>query len=231
MPIDAVLFDFSGTLMRVEPAVSWVRAALRMTGRSLDDADVARYAAELESAGALPGGQSPRSIPPGLQGLWDERDRDITHHRDLYVALSHQVPLPYPELYDALYERHWDPAAWHPYPDAEPVLRELARRNVGVAVVSNIGWDVRPVFRAHGLDDLIATYALSFEHGIQKPDARLFAVACDALGVAPEHALMVGDDAVADAGAAAIGCAVHLVRHRPVDQRPDGLLPVLRLVG
>ncbi|WP_049580304.1 HAD family hydrolase [Streptomyces sp. SBT349] len=231
MAVKGVLFDFSGTLMRVEPAVSWLRAALRLTGTSMDEAEVIRRAAELEEAGALPGGASPREVPPALRELWRKRDVDGTHHRALYTGLARQVPLPDPALYDALYDRHWQPAAWRPYPDAEPVLRELARRGVGVAVVSNIGWDLRPIFRAHGLDGLVEAFVLSCEHGIQKPDPRLFAVACDALGLAPEHALMVGDNARADGGAAALGCAVHLVEHRPADERPDGLLPVLRLVG
>ena len=120
------------------------------------------------------------------------------------------------------------PAAWRPYPDAAEVLGELRRRGVRVAVVSNIGWDLRPVFRAHGLDPLVDAYALSYEHGVQKPDPRLFRAACDALGVAPRDALMVGDDRRADAGAAALGCRVHLVDHLPVDRRPDGLRAVAR---
>jgi putative hydrolase of the HAD superfamily len=41
---------------------------------------------------------------------------------------------------------------------------------------------------------------------------------------------MVGDDRVADAGAAALGCPVHLVDHLPVDRRPNALRAVLDLV-
>lgn len=43
--------------------------------------------------------------------------------------------------------------------------------------------------------------------------------------------LMVGDDAVADAGAAALGCPVRLVEHLPVEQRPNGLSAVLGPLG
>jgi putative hydrolase of the HAD superfamily len=42
---------------------------------------------------------------------------------------------------------------------------------------------------------------------------------------------MVGDDRRADGGAANLGCGVHLVEHRPVTERPDGLRPVLDLIG
>ena len=64
------------------------------------------------------------------------------------------------------------------------VLGALRERGLGIGVVSNIGWDLRPVFRAHGLDALVDAYALCYEHGVQKPDARLFRAACDALGTA-----------------------------------------------
>jgi putative hydrolase of the HAD superfamily len=123
------------------------------------------------------------------------------------------------------------PAAWAPYPDAAEVLRTLRERGVPVGVVSNIGWDLRPVFREHGLDPYVDVYVLSYEHGIQKPDPRLFATACEALGADSHRTLMVGDDRRADGGAAALGCGVHFVDHLPVAERPDGLRPVLDLVA
>jgi putative hydrolase of the HAD superfamily len=122
------------------------------------------------------------------------------------------------------------PAAWQPYPDAAEVLRALRERGVPVGVVSNIGWDPRPVFRAHGLDRWIDVYVLSYEHGVQKPDPQLFSVACEALGADPRRTVMVGDDRRADGGAAALGCRVHFVDHLPAAERPDALLPVLDLV-
>ncbi|WP_086161863.1 HAD family hydrolase [Streptomyces marincola] len=231
MAIAGVLFDFSGTLMRIESAESWLRVAAERTGTAFGPSELAERAAALEAAGALPGGGPPQSVPPELAGLWRERDRDASGHRALYTGLARQVPLPRPELYDVLYERHMEPDAWHPYPDTSRVLAELSDRGLGVAVVSNIGWDLRPLFRSHGLDRWVDAFVLSYEHGVQKPDPRLFREACDALGVPPQQALMVGDDPVADAGAAALGCAVHLVAHLPAGERPDGLLPVLRLVG
>ncbi|TDC25035.1 HAD family hydrolase [Streptomyces sp. 8K308] len=231
MSLKGVMFDFSGTLMRVEPAVSWLRAAAERTGTALPADRLGRYAAALEKAGALPGGAPPRVVPPELAALWRERDRHAAGHRALYTGLARLVPLPEPALYDALYDRHMEPAAWRPYPDSLEVLRGLAARGIGVAVVSNIGWDLRPVLRAHGLDGYVDTYALSFEHGVQKPDPRLFEAACRSLGLPPERVLMVGDSAHADAGAAAIGCAVRLVEHLPADERPSALRPVLDLVG
>ncbi|GAA1514211.1 HAD-IA family hydrolase [Streptomyces synnematoformans] len=228
----AVLFDFSGTLFRVEPAERWLRAVLDAAGIGAGDAAIARYAVALERAGALPGGAFPEWVPEALAEVWRTRDRSMERHRTAYTALARLVALPWPDgVYDALYERHMTPAAWQPYPDAGDVLRGLRERDVRVGVVSNIGWDPRPVFRAHGLDDHVDAYTLSYEHGVQKPDARLFRAACEALAHAPEDVLMVGDDRRADGGAAALGCGYFPVDHLPVGERPDGLRPVLGLVG
>ncbi|MER6127722.1 HAD-IA family hydrolase [Streptomyces sp. NPDC001795] len=232
MAIKGVLFDFSGTLFRIEPTESWLRAVLAEADVTLPEPELVRRAEQLETAGALPGGAFPAEpVPDDLAPLWAVRDRSAEEHRAAYTGLSRQVPLPDPGLHDALYARHMTPAAWRPYPDTVEVLGELRGRGVAVGVVSNIGWDLRPVFREHHVDQYVDTYVLSYEHRIQKPDTRLFALACDALGIAPQDTLMVGDDRRADGGAADLGCAVHFVEHRPVTERPDGLRPVLDLIG
>ncbi|MGW0532347.1 HAD family hydrolase [Streptomyces sp. NPDC003032] len=231
MTIKGVLFDFSGTLFRIEPTDAWLRAVAVGLGVPLTEGELARKAADLERAGALPGGACPVAVPEHLAELWANRDRSAEQHRAAYTGAAREVPLPDPRLYDALYERHMAPEAWRPYGDAQEVLAGLRERGVKVAVVSNIGWDLRPVFRAHGLDPYIDAYVLSYEHAIQKPDTRLFAVACDALGVDPRDALMVGDDRRADGGAADLGCELHFVDHLPAERRPEALRPVLGLIG
>lgn len=225
------MFDFSGTLLRIEPPERWLRAVLGRSGIALPEAESASYAHRLSRAGGQPGGASPEVVPPGLEQLWQERDLSAEHHRTAYTRLAREAELPWEDLYEALYDRHMEPAAWAPYPDTAEVLGELRERGVPVAVVSNIGWDLRPVFREHGLDRFVDVFVLSFEHRIQKPDPRLFRIACEGLGLAPETVAMVGDDPHADAGAAALGCPVHLVDHLPVDRRPDGLRPVLGAFG
>jgi putative hydrolase of the HAD superfamily len=226
----AVLFDFSGTLFRIESTESWLRAVLAEAGITLGEAETARAVRALRLAGAQPGGPVPAHLPDELARLWHIRDESAELHRAAYTGLSRQVPLPEPALHDALYERHMTPAAWTPYPDAAEVLGTLRSRGIGVGVVSNIGWDLRPVFRAHGLDRYVDTYVLSYEHGVQKPDPRLFATACEALGADPRKVLMVGDDPRADGGAATLGCRVHLVDPLPANERPDGLRAVPDLV-
>jgi HAD superfamily hydrolase (TIGR01493 family) len=234
MTIKGCMFDFSGTLMRVESAERWLRAVLTQAG--LDDVpeeELRTYAGRLETAGGLPGGAVPQRVPSSLHRQWQERDLSADNHRAAYTGLAREAELPWGRegLYDALYDRHMTPDAWEPYPDTAEVLAELRRRGIPVAVVSNIAWNLRPVLREHGLDRFVDVVVLSYEHKVQKPDPRLFQVACDALGLAPQQVAMVGDDRRADAGAAALGCTVHLVDHLPVHERRDGLRPVLELVG
>lgn len=230
MTVKGCMFDFSGTVFRIEPAGTWLRAVLRANGLTADADDVAGYARRLEQAGAQPGGAFPGRVPPDLGRLWHDRDLSAEAHRAAYTGLSRTVPLPW-EVHDALYDRHRTPDAWQPYPDAEEVLRTLRERGVPVAVVSNIGWDLRPVFRAHGLAGYVDAFVLSYEQGVKKPDPAIFTLACDALGVPPQDTVMVGDQAAADGGAAALGCRVLLVDPQPVTQRPDALRGVLDLLG
>jgi putative hydrolase of the HAD superfamily len=202
--ITAVMFDFSQTLFRSESTSLWL------------DAGLARMGLEL---------------PEALRELWDRRDLDAASHRAAYQGLSLAAGLPDPALAEVLYDRHMEPEAWRPYPDAKATLRELGRRGVPVAVVSNIGWDPRPLFVHFGLDELIGVYVLSYEHGAKKPDPALFKVALDALGRTGAETLMVGDNPSADGGAVALGCAFHHVLPVPVDERPDALAAVLGMLG
>ncbi|WP_328723230.1 HAD-IA family hydrolase [Streptomyces sp. NBC_00247] len=223
MTIKGVLFDFSGTLFRIESVGSWLRAVFDEQGTVTDEESFDRYVRELTDAGALPGGPAPARVPAALAEVYAARDESAELHRAAYTGLAREVRLPGEGTHDALYARHMSPDAWLPYPDAAQVLGGLRANGTAVGVVSNIGWDLRPVFRAHGLDEFVDAYVLSFEHGVQKPDARLFRTACERLSLRPEDVVMVGDDRHADGGAAALGCGVRFVDHLPVTERPDGL--------
>jgi HAD superfamily hydrolase (TIGR01493 family) len=228
--IKGVMFDFSGTLFRIESAAQWLNAVAASAGLSVPDEELDACAGRMEEFGAQPGGVPPRRVPPHLEALWRERDLTAERHRAAFTALTREAKPPSPDLAEDLYDRSQASGAWQPYPDAEETLHALRGRGIPVAVVSNIGWDMRPVFRDHGVDDLVDAYILSFECGVAKPDPRIFQLACDRLGVAPGDALMVGDDRVSDVGAAALGCRLHLVDPLPVDRRPSALTEVLRLL-
>lgn len=221
---NAVLFDFSGTLFHCESAESWLRAALAQAGIAASDAEVVLWAERLHASGGQAGAYSEFAVPAHLTDLWARRDLTAEDHRAAYSALVETAELPWPGLTDILYDRHYAPEAWDAYPDTVAVLELLRSRDVPVAVVSNIGWDLRTVFKHFGVDHLIAGYVLSYEVGVKKPDPAIFELACELVGHAPANVLMVGDNPEADGGATAIGCSFQLVEHAPIAARPRALL-------
>jgi HAD superfamily hydrolase (TIGR01509 family) len=200
-----VLFDFHGTLAQVEDAVSWVVAAAATCGVDLPRPRATVLADRLLTAGRA-GGPLPARIPPRLAELWADRDLYPDAHRTVYTELAATVAAGVDGLAEALYERLLGPEGWVVYSDTAATLRALRAAGNPVAVVSNIGFDLRPIFAAWELSDLVDAFVLSFEVGRCKPDPGIFLRACAAVGADPERALMVGDTP-ADAGAVAVGCA------------------------
>ncbi len=132
---------------------------------------------------------------------------------------------------EALYALDADPANHPLYPDVEPVLRAIRARDLAIAVVSDFHADLRPVLARHGLGDLVDAWVISFEHGIQKPDARMFRLAVEMLEVSPAAALMVGDQSATDGGAAAVGITTLILPPPPEHLEKRGLEIVLRVLG
>ncbi|MFI6821005.1 HAD family hydrolase [Micromonospora sp. NPDC050187] len=225
--IEAVLFDFHGTLAQVEDAREWVLAAATSCGATLERMRATVLADRLLTAGRA-GGPLPHRVPPRLAEVWSERDLYPHAHRAAYTGLAATVDAGIEGLADALYDRVLSPDGWVPYPDAAPTMAALRAAGVKVAVVSNIGFDLRPLFDAWGLTDLVDAFALSYEVGRCKPDPGIFLRACGMVGVDSERALMVGDTP-ADAGAVGAGCAVLVLPPAEVG-RPNGLGAVLDLV-
>ena len=227
-PVDAVLFDFHGTLAQVEEPVSWVLAAAAACGREFDRGRATVLADRLVTAGRA-GGPPPYRVPPALAEAYADRDLYEHTHRAAYVGLAATVSTDVPGLAEALYERGMTPAGWLPYADTEPTLRTLHDAGIKVAVVSNIGFDIRPLFAAWGLSELVDAFVLSYEVGRCKPDPAIFLRACGLLGADPERTLMVGDTP-ADAGAVQAGLAA-LVLPAAEPGRPNGLNATLALAG
>ncbi|MDP9245506.1 MAG: HAD family hydrolase [Chloroflexota bacterium] len=181
--------------------------------------------------------------PDAARELWDkiwrdsktpealavQRDLSPEAHRSGWTALFEQADVHQPGLSKRLYEQVMDHQKWSPYPDTEEVLRALRARGLRIGVVSNVAEDLRPVFVARGWGDLVDGYTHSYEHRIEKPDARIFLAACTAMGTDPSETLVVGDHPV-DGGAVAAGCVV-LLLPRVEPGRSRGLERVLALVG
>lgn len=219
-PFAAALFDFSGTLYRLEEDDSWFQ------GMSVDDREVdGHLQAELMRRLTAPTGRSVE-MGPAEYHAWVNRDLAPHLHREAYLHVLRESGVADHHA-ESLYQRVITPASWTPYPDTVATLRGLSEQGVRTAVVSNIAFDIRPAFAALGADGYVDEFVLSFEVGAVKPDPRIFTTALERVGVPAADAVMVGDSEEADGGATAVGCDFILVDPLPTAERPDGLLTAL----
>jgi HAD superfamily hydrolase (TIGR01509 family) len=224
VPVEAVLFDFSGTLFRLEEDDSWFEG-IKVDERHVDG----HVQAELMRRLTAPVGQHVEMTEEAYHA-WVNRDLEPHLHREAYLHVLRESGLADHHA-ETLYGRVIDPSSWTPYPDTAEVLKGLHRQGIKTAVVSNIAFDVRPAFEAIGVADYLDEVVLSYEVGAVKPDAAIFETALTRLGVDAARAVMVGDSDEADGGARAIGCGFALVDPLPTTQRTDGLRSALTEYG
>lgn len=222
--VAAVLFDFSGTLFRLEEQDNW------FAGMAVDEREVDGHVqTELMRRLTAPTGRSVAMTDEQYRA-WANRDLAPHLHREAYLHVLRESGLADHHA-QALYDRVIDPASWTAYPDTARVFKNLKAQGLRTAVVSNIAFDVRPAFTAIGAAEHVDAFVLSFEVGAVKPDPAIFTTALQRLGVTAQDALMVGDSEEADGGARAVGCQFALVDPLPTAERPDGLIATLQGAG
>jgi putative hydrolase of the HAD superfamily len=115
-------------------------------------------------------------------------------------------------LVDALWATFSDPATYRLFPDARPVLHELAGAGIRLGLISNFEPWLLDVLELEGVRDLFGPVAVSGLLGVAKPDPAIFHAALDAAGVEPAEAVHVGDSFEFDVEAAwAVGMAAVLI--------------------
>jgi HAD superfamily hydrolase (TIGR01509 family) len=122
---------------------------------------------------------------------------------------------PRPELVRALVDRDRELLlrSARLYDDALPFLRAVRARGVKIAIVSNCSEHTRDLLESNGVAALADTLALSYEVGVEKPNAGIYIYALDQLGVPASRAVFVDDQPSYCAGATALGItAVQIVR-------------------
>jgi HAD superfamily hydrolase (TIGR01509 family) len=195
----AVIFDWRGTMVTTLTESEWVEHALVSLGREASPGAIE----SIVSAIADVNGEQDRLDGPGV-------DSDAALHRKTYMGVFADAGLD-PALAESLYAVESDPR-YNPFAqDVPETLEALRGRGIGVAVASDVHFDLRPAFDVAGLGGLVDVFTLSFEQGMQKPNPLMFERTLDALGVNPDDAVMVGDRSRPDGAAVESGITTLLL--------------------
>jgi putative hydrolase of the HAD superfamily len=204
-PIEAVLFDWGGTL------ATWhdidLYAVWRSVAELIDDARADELAARLVKAES---------------SMWlRSRDEHLSSTLEDVCLLADVVMTP---AALAEYERQW-----HPHtelePDAVQTLRDIRDRGLKIGVLSNTIWSRRrheEIFARDGVLELLDGAVYTSEIPYTKPHPEAFLTAMKAVGVSdPARCLFVGDRLFDDVwGAQNVGMRAAHIPHSaiPVEQ-------------
>jgi putative hydrolase of the HAD superfamily len=191
--LDAVTVDAMGTTVELADPAPRLQASLAEHGveRSLEEV-MAAFRAEVAYY-----------LPRTIEGRDEESLADLGR-RCTAVFLEHARA----ELEPAEFTPAFLAAiVFRPLPGAAEALARL--RSAGLTLVCVSNWDVSlgRHLEAAGLAAFFAEIVSSAEVGVAKPEAAVFWIALDRIGVPPERALHIGDGESDSEGAAAAGLA------------------------
>jgi putative hydrolase of the HAD superfamily len=221
--VRGVLFDVDFTLCRPGPELSPERYR-RIAGRHGVELDTARYDDAREAA-VLRLKRHPELL----------HDESIWHRFTEEIFIGMGGPEGLASECAAEIEAAWGVSEnFELFEDVLPVLDELKRANLRIAVVSNGIRDLGEFVAHHRLD--VEAVVDSRSHGRVKPHPTIFQAALTALAVEPEDAVMVGDSREEDIeGARALGMRAILIdreeRHPEVDERLTDLYGLPAALG
>ena len=180
--LDAVLFDWGNTLVRLE----WDDELVRLGHRAALGRD-----------------------DPDFTARWRELILGDAHGYRPYAELLAELGVEDPDDFIDREHAVWRPAYSVPA-SARALLESLRDRGLKTGLVANSWPDPGRILRsdaeALGLASLLDVLVFSDEVGVRKPAPEIFLEACARLGADPTAVLFVGDDLTNDVrGAAGVG--------------------------
>jgi HAD superfamily hydrolase (TIGR01509 family) len=219
--LDAVVFDAGGTLVRLD--FEWMSDAIADLGQTVTPLALRRGEVEgRRRYDASRGGQvpsDPRLSPLGVGG------DSLAYFAGLLEAAGVK-PAHRAALLERLIARQQATGLWTRAAEgARATLDALGATGLRAACVSNSDGRAERHLADCGVREGLEFVVDSQLEGVEKPDPRIFRIALDRLGVAPERALYVGDiRSVDEAGARAAG--MHFVLIDPWMEYGDGGLRI-----
>jgi putative hydrolase of the HAD superfamily len=216
--VDAVLFDYGRTLVTFAYPTHELLVVLR------------RFRPRIERALGMQAPEAETILKDVLLPLEEHIDspgEDEVKYLDVYRAAWHRAGLDLPGdlLYEILDQEQlcWDRAV-RVDADALQVLSWLAAQGVKRVVCSNAPFPPEMMRRqvdTNGIGELMDAVLFSSQFGRRKPAPEIYRTALDAVGVAADRALFVGDrvredyDGPRAAGMRAVICTAHAAEPPP----------------
>jgi HAD superfamily hydrolase (TIGR01493 family) len=187
--IKGVLFDFHSTLVDQGSSELWLEIACESV--KLDPLEYTEIVPKLNSIVEFARIEDPHHT----------RDLSGAAHEEIFTRLLGDFTEE--PLTSALYSRLTQ--AWFPYEDTLPVLDALREQGITTAIISNIAMDLDEIMARMGIANCVDHVFTSAQLGYVKPNPEIFLAVSEAIGIGPEDLLMVGDNAIDDGGAGAVG--------------------------
>lgn len=231
MTVRAVLFDLGNTLLEYSLQGQWGGFLLQRLAEmhplihdlagpsSLSPSELA------VAVGGVVGGEEARAIERSGRS-WHFADR---LRQGLASVGLHADEGTLDRLTDAFYEPIR--ACTKPYPDTRETLSRLRATGLPLGIITNSPWDtparlLRGDVEHWGLAGLFDAFICSGEVPWRKPNASFMHAAAEALGIAAQGCLVVGDSLAADiAGARAAGMPSVWINPTGAPAPPDGPQP------
>jgi putative hydrolase of the HAD superfamily len=216
MPPKAVFFDAGETLVHAEPSFPELfQRVLRDEGleASLQDVRGQLHVIAERFTRAAEAGE-----------MWSTADRSRAWWSEVYREYLAALGLPHTAALAArLYATFTDHASYRAFPDVVPTLERLDEEGLTLAVISNFeGW-LEGLLETLDLLRFFDVRVISGVEGVEKPDPRIFRIALDRTGIAPEDAVYVGDSVEFDVTPArALGMTGVLIDRRGRHPDHDG---------
>jgi putative hydrolase of the HAD superfamily len=127
--------------------------------------------------------------------LWStSRERSQRFWAKVYSSLLAELGLPFGDgLKKAVYDTFTDLANYRLFPDVVGTLERLRAAGLVLGVVSNFEEWLERLLESLGVSRFFAVRVISGTEGVEKPDPRIFRLALDRTGMAPEESVHVGD--------------------------------------
>lgn len=199
-PIQGVLFDATGTLLKTRESVGAVYSrhatthGVKLPAWRLDDA-----------FGRIVAGAPPRVFADCDASEIAEREQQWWQAvvRSTFLAADSTVKfVDFATFFSELYGYYQTGDAWALRPGVRAALVDLKRRDYRMGVVSNFDQRLPIILQALEIHEFLDVVMIPARCRAEKPDARIFEAALEILGLRAQSVVYVGDDPEKDRAAA-----------------------------